>query len=48
MVVLLGKSDLNSNLVSFQKHAPGARVAPPKGWWSCSFISFHIILVYFI
>jgi hypothetical protein len=32
----------------FLLHAPGARRAPPRGWWPCYFILFcTVIFVYF-
>jgi hypothetical protein len=33
----------------FLQHAPGARQAAPRGWWSCSFIFlFCFVVFYFI
>ena len=45
--------DFDFDFDLFSQHAPGARRAPPRGWWPCSFILFvcallfHFILVSF-
>jgi hypothetical protein len=40
--------DFDFDFDLFSQHAPGARRAPPRGWWPCSFILFVLFVFYFI